>query len=75
MAEHLPEKYARTFVKTLTQSAPVVLFGASIPYQGGMGHVNEPVRILFNLFKRENYVAFDIFRENLWTDGSVTYFL
>lgn len=75
VAEHLPETYARTFVQSLTKSAPVVLFGASIPYQGGMGHVNENwLEYWFNLFKKENYVAFDIFRENLWVDGSVTYF-
>ncbi len=41
VAEHLPESAADTFVASLTRLAPVVLFSAAIPHQGGINHVNE----------------------------------
>src|SRR5205823_14322324 len=41
VAEHLPESRATTFIKDLTRLAPVVLFSAAIPGQGGRDHVNE----------------------------------
>jgi len=41
VAEHLPERRARGFVDNLTRLAPVVLFSAAIPGQGGVNHVNE----------------------------------
>ncbi len=41
VAEHLPAESASTFVGSLTRLAPVVLFSAAIPYQGGHNHLNE----------------------------------
>lgn len=41
VAEHLPCDSAEAFVDSLTQLAPVILFSAAIPFQGGVGHVNE----------------------------------
>jgi 2-polyprenyl-3-methyl-5-hydroxy-6-metoxy-1,4-benzoquinol methylase len=41
VAEHLPAEAADAFVGSLTLLAPVVLFSAAAPYQGGEGHVNE----------------------------------
>lgn len=40
VAEHLPEHRAAGFVAELCDLAPVVLFSAAIPGQGGTGHVN-----------------------------------
>ncbi len=40
-AEHLPLSRAREFVGLLADAAPVVLFSAAVPGQGGLGHVNE----------------------------------
>jgi SAM-dependent methyltransferase len=40
-AEHLPETEADDFVLELVELAPVVLFSAAIPMQGGCGHLNE----------------------------------
>lgn len=36
VAEHLNHESSRTFVKTLTGLAPVVMFSAAVPYQGGI---------------------------------------
>jgi len=41
VAEHIPERYARTFVNTLAKSGEVVLLTAAPPGQGGKHHVNE----------------------------------
>lgn len=41
VAEHLPETAASGFVRLLASTAPIVVFGAATPGQGGQGHVNE----------------------------------
>lgn len=41
VAEHIPEKYARTFVNTLAKSGETVVLTAAPPGQGGTHHVNE----------------------------------
>ena len=41
VAEHLPPESADDFVTSLTRHAPIVLFSAAAPYQGGQNHVNE----------------------------------
>ena len=38
VAEHLSESAANHFIECLTSHAPVVLFSAAIPYQGGDHH-------------------------------------
>jgi hypothetical protein len=44
VAEHLQRAAAAPLVQTLTSVAPVVLFSAAIPGQGGHGHYNEQPR-------------------------------
>jgi hypothetical protein len=41
VAEHLPAWRAESFVADLCALAPLILFSAAIPGQGGTGHVNE----------------------------------
>ena len=41
VAEHIDPKKADSFVQTLTELSPVVLFSAAIPHQWGKHHVNE----------------------------------
>ncbi len=41
VAEHLPPERADGFIADLAAVAPLVLFSAAIPGQGGTGHVNE----------------------------------
>jgi hypothetical protein len=41
VGEHISESAANHFIESLTTHAPVVLFSAAIPYQGGDHHVNE----------------------------------
>lgn len=44
VAEHLPERFADTLVKTLTSAGETVVMTAAPPGQGGTHHVNEQQR-------------------------------
>jgi len=75
VAEHLPAESAGTFIESLTELAPVVLFSAAIPYQGGDHHVNEQwPEYWVALFADRNYVAFDCIRSQVWDDPTVAYY-
>lgn len=41
VVEHLPPKAGRLLVQALTAAAPLVLFSAAVPGQGGTSHINE----------------------------------
>jgi SAM-dependent methyltransferase len=41
VVEHLPPTAGHNLVRALTEAAPVVLFSAAIPGQGGTNHINE----------------------------------
>ena len=66
-AEHLPPSRAAGFVELLVRAAPVVLFSAAIPGQGGLGHVNEQRQSWWAaLFAGHGYVPVDCIRPALW---------
>lgn len=63
VAEHLPNERAESFVRDLCSLAPIVLFSAAIPFQGGINHINEQWQNYWvDLFKKNNYFAFDVIR-------------
>ncbi|MDA8252444.1 MAG: hypothetical protein M0Z28_25200 [Rhodospirillales bacterium] len=67
VGEHVPPAAAGDFVRMLTAAAPVVLFGAAIPGQGGPGHVNEQRQSWWaERFARDGHVAVDCIRPALW---------
>ena len=67
VAEHLPQAAAEDFVRLLATAAPVVLFGAAIPGQGGPGHVNEQRQSWWaDLFAQHGYVPVDCIRPAVW---------
>lgn len=67
VAEHLPESHARRFVENLTQLAPVILFSAAIPGQGGTGHVNEQWPDYWAaLFSQFDFRPLDCLRRQIW---------
>ena len=72
VAEHLPESAADTFVASLTRLAPVVLFSAAIPHQGGRGHQNERWPADWaRRFRARGFVALDPVRSRVWSDPTV----
>jgi hypothetical protein len=70
--EHLPPAQAPELVGALTEAAPLVLFSAAVPGQGGDGHINEqPPSYWANLFFQRGYVCFADLRRRLWRADSV----
>lgn len=54
VAEHIPERYSKTFVRTLAKSGEVVVMTAAPPGQGGTHHVNEqPPAFWIDLFEQQ----------------------
>ena len=74
VAEHLPRRVAATLIRALTAAAPVVLFSAAIPGQGGTHHVNEQWPCYWNaLFEENGYVGLDPFRPQLLANDRVEF--
>lgn len=69
VAEHLPESAAGAFVASLVRLAPVVLFSAAVPNQGGDGHLNEQWPEYWrDKFLEHDYVVADCLRKRIWSD-------
>lgn len=67
VAEHLPLSAAAGLVGFLTEAAPVVLFSAAVPGQGGTCHVNERWPPFWRLlFERRGYSRLDPIRPRVW---------
>lgn len=72
VAEHLPAARAASFVADLCALAPVVLFGAAIPYQTGAGHINlQWPSYWARLFAAEGYDLDGTIRWDIWDDETV----
>lgn len=72
VGEHLPAAAAPTLVASLTRLAPVVLFSAAIPGQGGTGHVNEQWPTWWAaLFAQQGFRPVDCLRPRLWNEPGV----
>jgi SAM-dependent methyltransferase len=72
VAEHLPAAYADVFVQSLVDLAPVILFSAAIPFQGGNQHLNEQWPDKWaELFAARGYVAVDCIRKQVWENPAV----
>lgn len=72
VAEHIQPENARTFISSLVNLSDFVLFSAAIPYQSGVGHVNEQWLIYWiALFKEEGFVPIDIIRKKIWNDKAI----
>ncbi|HTQ31390.1 MAG TPA: methyltransferase domain-containing protein [Opitutaceae bacterium] len=72
VGEHLPAEAAGILVHSLCVHAPVVLFSAAIPRQGGVDHVNEQWQSYWaGLFAGEGYEVYDCIRPRVWERGEV----
>jgi SAM-dependent methyltransferase len=72
VAEHLPAACAEEFVESLSWLAPLVLFSAAAPYQGGERHLNEQWPAYWAaLFARRGYLPVDCLRRRLWDHPDV----
>ena len=72
VAEHLPPERASRFIAELCSLAPVVVFSAAIPGQGGAGHLNEqPQSYWARLFAVNDRRPLDTIRPKVWHDDRV----
>lgn len=75
MAEHVPHEVSEILIAGLTRLAPVILFSAAIPLQGGSHHVNEQWPAYWKeRFARHGYVPIDPLRRKFWNDPRVSFF-
>jgi SAM-dependent methyltransferase len=74
VGEHLPPSAADTLVGSLVGLAPVVVFSAAIPGQGGVQHVNEQwPHYWAERFRARGYVVWDGIRPLIWTNERVKF--
>jgi SAM-dependent methyltransferase len=72
VAEHLPEEAAGEFVEMLCNMAPVVLFSAAIPGQGGVAHLNEQWPSYWvERFETNGHRVTGDFRWRIWNDDRI----
>lgn len=72
VAEHLQPKRAESFIAELCALAPVTLFSAAIPGQGGAGHINEQwPNYWAKLFSDHGRLVTGHLRLELWHDTRV----
>jgi SAM-dependent methyltransferase len=74
VAEHLAAERADTFVADLLDAAPLVLFSAAVPGQGGVEHVNEQWPGWWaDRFAAHGARLVDPFRARIWDDERVAW--
>lgn len=72
VAEHLSGKAGTRLVHALSQAAPLVMFSAAVPGQGGSHHINEQWPAYWrSLFAAEGFRLFDPIRPLIRDEGSV----
>lgn len=72
VAEHLPRRSARGLVESLVAAAPVVLFSAALPGQGGISHINEQWPFYWErLFAENGMRKYDVVRPMIWKNSSI----
>lgn len=72
VAEHLPKRRAESFVKELCRLAPLIVFSAAIPGQGGTGHINEAWPAYWcELFLNSGFYVNGDYRFAIWNDDRI----
>ncbi|MGH7949769.1 MAG: methyltransferase domain-containing protein [Candidatus Binataceae bacterium] len=74
VAEHLPTRSSPHLLDELTSAAPVILFSAALPHQGGRLHVNEQwPDYWIEHFRTRGYLMADALRPLIWHDPRVAW--
>lgn len=74
VAEHLSQEAGDELVGSLTAAAPIVIFSAAVPGQGGTNHVNEQWPSYWAAkFREHGFTCYDVLRPRLWNNESVAW--
>jgi SAM-dependent methyltransferase len=74
VAEHLPPSQAPHLTRALASLAPLILFSAAIPGQGGTNHVNEQWPSYWKLlFAETGFKRLDPIRRHIWNDSRIAF--
>ena len=74
VGEHLPARAASVLVRSIVGLAPIVLFSAAFPGQGGTHHVNEQWPTYWqSLFAEHDYAVLDPIRPLIWGNDRVAW--
>jgi SAM-dependent methyltransferase len=72
VAEHLPAAAAPRYISGLVRLAPVVLFSAAIPHQGGTAHINEQWPAYWaSLFAEHGFLPVDCIRPQIYQKANI----
>lgn len=72
VAEHIPAENAETYIDSLANLAPVLLFSAAIPFQEGQNHVNEQWPDYWaSRFEQRGFVVVDCIRPRIWQNSKI----
>jgi hypothetical protein len=72
VGEHMPRRSSKILVASLAAAAPVILFSAAIPGQGGVSHMNEQWPEYWErLFADRGYERLDLIRPRIWQDRDI----
>lgn len=75
VAEHLPIRAGDRLVQALTQVAPIVVFSAAVPGQGGKHHINEQWPSYWKeRFSRHGFQMIDAVRPRIRDDPRIAWF-
>lgn len=72
VAEHIDPSASETMIDNLVAHAPIVIFSAAPPGQGGENHINEkPYEYWRDLFLKRDYFLFDFIRPAIKNQPSI----
>lgn len=72
VAEHLTPEAGKALVKSMCAASNLVMFGAAIPGQDGVGHINEqPQEYWQNIFADLGFQPVDIVRPAIWNNTNI----
>jgi len=74
VAEHLNEKYAKTFIESLVKHSDLILFSAAKPGQEGTMHLKVQYPEYWEgIFNSLGYICFDLLRDKIWDNENVSF--
>jgi Cyclopropane fatty acid synthase and related methyltransferases len=72
VGEHISKENSENYIKYLINKAPVILFSAAVPFQGGTNHINEQwPEYWIKIFKKNNYEVIDCLRAKIWGEKRI----